>query len=745
MAGKSRIMETIISIAGDISPTLGKTIDGVNKKLGGISDVALVTAASVAAVGVAAVKASKYLLDLGSKFDSAADAIRIGTGATGEALDDLLADFDEVYKTVPTSMEDAGQAIADYNTRLGLTGKELQGLSAQAIQVSDMLGDDLGTVIEESSQAFQQWGIDSADMGGAMDYLFKVSQSTGMGFTDLSKNMQSYGAQLQSMGYSFEEAAALMGQLDKAGVNTEEVLGAMKKSVTTLAKDGISASKGLEMYVDNIKNAGSEAKAAAIASELFGARAGSTMAAAIRDGSLSVDELTKQLMASDETISGAAEDTYDFAEQLQLFKQRAEVALKPMANTVFDALNKLMPVVQLALERVMPVIENVVSVAAPLVENVVAWLAAELENLIPQIEAAVMWLVSLAQDGLAFVKDNMDWLIPVVGGLTAAFVAYKAISMAVAAYEAIKTAVLATGATTMSVATVATWALNAAMAVLTSPITLVIVAIGALVAAGVALWKNWDTVKAKAVEFGKKIGEIWGNIKNAIGNFITSIGEKFPIIGGYLSGVWETVQKVFGNIKGIFTGIIDFVKNIFAGNWKGAWDSIVQIFKNYWGGLLNIFKIPINGIIGAINSVLRAINGFGFEIPDWVPLIGGKKFALNIPEIPMLATGGFTNGPSIAGEAGTEAVLSFDPAYREQNLSYWAQAGRMLGADLSDFALGARSTAGINMGGVTFAPNIVVNGRSDKESIMEAIEAEYPEFIDMLEEWLMGRREPVYA
>lgn len=740
MAGKARIMETIIAIAGEISPTLGKTIDGVNKKLGGLNDAAILTAASVAAIGVATAKAGKYLLDLGSEFDAAADAIRIGTGATGEALDDLLSDFDEVYKSVPTTMEDAGKAIADYNTRLGLTGKELQGLSAQAIQVSDMLGDDLGTVIEESSQAFQQWGINSADMGGAMDYLFKVSQSTGMGFTDLSKNMQSYGAQLQSMGYSFEEAAALMGQLDKAGVNTEEVLGAMKKSVTTLAKDGISASKGMAMYAEKIKNAGSEAQAAAIASEIFGARAGSTMASAIRNGTLSVDDLTKQLLESGETISGASEDTYDFAEKLQLFKQRAEVALKPMANTVFDALNKLMPVVQSALERVMPVIENVVAVAAPLVEDVVTAFAAELENLLPKIESAVTWLVSLGQDGLAFVKDNMDWLIPVVGGLTAAFVAYKAISMGVAAYEAIKTAVIATGATTMSVATVATWALNSAMAVLTSPITLVVVAIGALVAAGIALWKNWDTVKAKAIEFGTKIGEIWGNIKNAIGNFITSIGEKFPIFGGYLDGIWQTVQQVFGNIKGIFTGIIDFVKNVFAGNWSGAWNSIVSIFTNYWSGLLNIVKIPINGIIGAINGMLKAINGMGFTIPDWVPVVGGKKFALNIPEIPMLATGGFTNGVSIAGEAGTEAVISFDPAYRSENIGYWEQAGRLLGMGSS-----SADTGSINLGGVTFAPNITVQGNANKSDIMAAIEEEYPEFLDMLEEFLMGRRATVYA
>lgn len=216
-------MQVVVNLAGSIDPSLGKAIEQAQKKISGLNVKAL-------AVGKAVVEAGKYMKDLGASFDDAADAIRIGTGATGDALDGLLDDFDAVYKSVPTTMEDASKAIADYNTRLGLTGPQLQEISKQAIQVSDMLGDDLGSVIEESSQAFQQWNIDADDMGGAMDYIFKVSQSTGMGFTDLMADMQKFGPQLQEMGYSFETASALMGQLDKAGVNTDEVLGAMKRA-----------------------------------------------------------------------------------------------------------------------------------------------------------------------------------------------------------------------------------------------------------------------------------------------------------------------------------------------------------------------------------------------------------------------------------------------------------------------------------------------------------------------------------
>ena len=248
----NKVLQAIVEIAGNVSPTLQKAVGETCEKLDKVNlkavAVAGAAAAGAVAVGKAAIEAGKYLVDLGSQFDEATDSIRIGTGATGEALDALMADFDAVYSSVPTTMEDASKAIADYNTRLGLTGEELQGVSTQAIQVADMLGEDLGGVIESSSKAFQQWNIDAADMGDAMDYVFKASQSTGVGFSELMDTVQSFGPQLQEMGYSFEEATALIGQLEKAGVNTEEVLGAMKKSTAALAKEGIGAAEGLDMW-----------------------------------------------------------------------------------------------------------------------------------------------------------------------------------------------------------------------------------------------------------------------------------------------------------------------------------------------------------------------------------------------------------------------------------------------------------------------------------------------------------------
>ena len=392
MAG-GKTLEQVIAIAGKLEPSLQQSIGKADKLTSGMGSklkkTAAITAGAFAAVGTAAAAAAvaggKYLLDLGTKFDESADTIRIGTGATGDALAALQADCDAVYKAIPGELEGASTAIADFNTRLGLTGEPLQKLSIQANQVCDMLGEDLPTVIESSSQAFQQWGLSEDEMSGKMDYLFKVSQSTGIGFNDLATKMQKYGAQLQELGFDFDHASALMGQLEKAGVNTDEVLGALKKSVTTMAQDGLSASEGIAKYTEEIKNAATAEEAATIAAEVFGSRAGSTLASAIRDGTLSVEDLTAELQANGETISGAAEDTYDFAERLEMFKHTAEVALKPLANTVFDSLNALMPIAAQAIEAFLPVIENVASSAAPVIEQIVSVVSQGLEQMTPMI------------------------------------------------------------------------------------------------------------------------------------------------------------------------------------------------------------------------------------------------------------------------------------------------------------------------------------------------------------------------
>ena len=157
-----------------------------------------------------------------------------------------------------------------------------------------------------------------------------------------------------------------------------------------------------------------------------------------------------------------------------------------------------------------------------------------------------------------------------------------------------------------------------------------------------------------------------------------------PVILSVVQSLVASFQAIVTSIQGIFDGLIAFVTGVFTGNWSQAWEGIKQIFGNAFNALVELAKVPINTVIALINGAIDGINsltGGGISIPDWVPVAGGQTFSLKLNKIPALAHGGFTQGVSIAGEAGTEAVISFMPTVRSANINTWQQAGRMLGVN----------------------------------------------------------------
>lgn len=156
-----------------------------------------------------------------------------------------------------------------------------------------------------------------------------------------------------------------------------------------------------------------------------------------------------------------------------------------------------------------------------------------------------------------------------------------------------------------------------------------------------------------------------------------------PVILSVVQSLVASFQAIITSIQGIFDGLITFVTGVFTGNWGQAWEGVKQIFGNAFNALVELAKAPINAVIALINGAIDGINSLtgGISIPDWVPVAGGQTFSLKLNKIPALAHGGFTQGVSIAGEAGTEAVISFMPTVRSANINTWQQAGRMLGVN----------------------------------------------------------------
>lgn len=128
------------------------------------------------------------------------------------------------------------------------------------------------------------------------------------------------------------------------------------------------------------------------------------------------------------------------------------------------------------------------------------------------------------------------------------------------------------------------------------------------------------------------------------------------IIGDYLGGAIKSIIPIVDNIIGVFTNLIKFVKDVFTGNWREAWEDIKNIFSDYFGALGGLVKLPVNLIIDGLNAMIKGVNEL--KIPDWVPGIGGK--GISIPLIPKLAKGGLAFGPQLA-MVGDNPNASVDP------------------------------------------------------------------------------------
>lgn len=754
---KGNELTTTITLEGSVAESLKKAFDNaegmaekssgkinsVMGKLGGFASGAvkagLATAATgIAAVGTAAVAGAKAALDLGMRFDEAADNIRIGTGATGKALDDLNNSFDKVYKSVPTTMEAASQAIADYNTRLGLTGPELEGISEQAIQVSNLLGDDLGSVIEESSQAFQQWDIAAEDMGGAMDYVFKAAQSTGVGFTTLMNGVQAYGAQMQDMGFTFEETTALLGQLDKAGVNSGEVMGALKKSVASFAKDGKSAADGLTEYIQKIQEAGSAAEATALAGEVFGNKAGSTMASAIREGKLSVSELVAELEKSDETIMKAAEDTEDFPQKLQKLKASAEVALKPMANTFVDMANNAMPLVSDTLEKLIPEVSGVMTELAPAigdtVNTVVPVVGEGLQELAPVFGDAVKSVLpiatSLIQKITPIIKGGLSMIPGIVNGIKSAISGVRPIINSVipliqSGIAGIKDGIVAAAPMMQQIFDAAVPALQSIAAAIMPIATTIATQVFPVIQQVAGLLMS--TLTPIIVQIYNVISSLMPVITPLIQSTLTMLSALFqnvliPIAAflannlvANIQNILTVVTPVVSGIITALTGVMTFLTGVFTGNWQLAWEGIKTIFTGIWDAMKAVVKGVINTIIDAINGVIKGINSVAGAIGDAVGV------QIKIPLIPKLAlaTGGTVTSPTVAliGEGGEpETVIPHNNSARSRSLLNEAARGV--------YGAGATVTGGGSDNrtyNITFSPVIEGAGLTDR-ALQDAFE-----------------------
>lgn len=617
---------------------------------GGLAGKAKLAGAAVAG-GLAAgvVGAGALGLAVGKSFDDAFDRIRVGTGATGDALEGLKSSFRAVAAAGPDDFGEVSTAIADLNARTGQTGPALEGLATQMLTLSRISGEDLATTIEKQTRLLGDWGVSVDDQAGTLDHLFRVSQQTGIGVNDLSAQLVQFGAPLRQLGFGMEESAALLGKFEAEGVNAGLVMGSLRIALGQMARDGEPAQETLARVTGEIANAGSASEANALALELFGARAGPDMAAAIREGRFAVDDLAAGVAGSGETILGAAEETDDFAEKFANLKNRATLALEPLGELTFEVLNKLAdflgPIVDSVGKWLPGAFDKVASAAQPVIDAISSFVGFLETNVVPVVERVAGYLVGQFQNLVGWVQKH-----------------WPAIQEAIDRVMAVVSVIISSFVDTVLLV----WSYfgDTILAVISAA---------------------WESVRA-VIEF--VVDLVAGIISAALAIINGDWGAAWDAIVGIFSSAWDTVKTVLGAALEIVKTFIGDALGVAQALVSGALDKIVGFFSGIGRRIADaagdVFGFLWDSFRGAVNLLIRGWNALEFRVPAFdlpgpIPAFGG--FTLGLPDIPELWQGGYVSraGLAIVGDRGPE-LLDLDAGARVTPLDTLEElAGSALG------------------------------------------------------------------
>lgn len=394
---------------------------GILGKLGTLKGPLMAIGGTIAGA-LASAKIGEALLNIGGEFDEMSDAIVIGTGASGDALAALEESAKGIATSVGGSFADAGDIVQDLNTRLGLAGEDLDEVGQRVAAAGKLFGQSIN--VESMSGAFAAFGVETDQMAEKMDYLFGVAQSTGLGFDELTAILEKNAPALQGLGFSFEESANMAGLLDKAGMDASGTMGRMGKALVELAQPGESAVDAYRRVIDEMQGyieAGDEAAALDVASQLFGTKGAAQFVGAVESGALSMEELTDAALGAGDGIMGTFEATADWPERWEIIQNKAKEALEPLGGALMDGVSEALTKVSDAMDEIDPAI----------LEDVGAALGEGLNVAVEGLGAALQYIID-HKDGIAeffttfgaAVDSVWQVIQPFVSFLTDVFVGY---------------------------------------------------------------------------------------------------------------------------------------------------------------------------------------------------------------------------------------------------------------------------------------------------------------------------------
>ena len=529
---------------------------------------------AAAAAGVAAFSA----------VDEGVDTIVTATGASGEALDGLVASYETIATSIPEELGDVASAVGKVNTRFHTTGEELEGQTTLFLQFAKITGGDVVSSVDSADKVLKTFGKTSDDASGLLGMVAKAAQDTGINAQGLMDDVLANSATFKELNFSLEESVNFMALLDENGVESGVALAGLKKAVVNLTDAGMSESEALQTVIDKIKNAGSETEALTIAQETFGTKGAAEMATAIREGRLSLDDLSASMADYSTVVTDTYNNTMDGVDGATTAANAAKIAMSTLGETISDM---LAPIFQRLTQLLIDAKARFDTLDDGQKQAIVTI------GLIVAAIGPALVIIGKVITAVGTITTGVGSLVGFVGGTVVPLI---------------------TG--TVMPALSGLWAL-----MLANPISIVIAAIAAIVAAFALLWNKCEGFR-----------NFWLNL---------------------FSSVKSTVVDAKNNVLSTFDGI----KNGISSRIEGAKNSVHNAIENIKGFFNFSWSLP------------------HLQLPH--PYISGR-FSLNPPSVPSFGInwykeGGILSGAQIfgqmggnllgGGEAGQEAVLPLSDFY----------------------------------------------------------------------------------
>lgn len=679
-----------IEIGADIDPSVRKAASETQNILGSIVGGNLISSGIQAAIGGIQSMASGAL-------DTYRDYQKSMANTSGIAgvTDKSSKDFEKLSKAAQAAGSATAFTSAQAADALGymsLAGWDVNKSTKAlmpVLKLAEATGADLAGTANLVTGSMNAMGVsfdNMDDLNGYFDVLVKANNKSATTAGELMEAFTGVGGAAKAAGQDYKTTATALGILANANTKGAEAGTALNSIFVrmTSKKEALNAYKklGVSIYdaAGNTRNFGDILKDTNKAMEGMTEEQKNSYLAAIA-GTNYYSTYNQLLEGVNKTVDGGASAWDKLSGEIQ----NSNNALDTMHETTTDTVDYSFAKLDSALQDVQL---KFLDAFGPEIQKALDYVS---ENVLPAVSQAAQDLGNFIQDPVivkfkelknwvgdvgdkisefnGFLSEHQEILVAAavaVGGLTTALLIYNGAAILASIQSGIETGMLIAMYTTEWIATAATTALGAAFAFLTSPITIAILAITAIIAVGVLLYKNWDTIKEKASE-----------------------------LGAYLQEKCEGMKE----------------------SWNNFWDSIGGKVSAVWQGIKSAVKSGINSVINFINSGIGQLNKFQVNVPKGVPIVGGKHVGLNIPTIPTLATGGIATGPTLAeiGEGGEpEAVVPL------------SKLSNMLNGGVG--------------GGITYSPNIVINGNADKSEISEAMRSSYEEFKEFMDRYTRERR-----